>query len=215
MLHSYTIASIYAGLNAAKSLANKLGIQVKASDRAFYHGGVEGFLKDFFIRENVVWRGKLEFASDPVKELEASEIFIFSTFKPPLRNENTEAKSVSALEKELFRLQCGKEHIIPVRYVGDNYFGGGPWPLLGLEFARYWIINDKNKEKAVKIIEHVANMVSEDWPAVPEQEIVDKSCLAPDPMNYMEYNGGKPIMDLNWASSAFVAAVATLYKHKK
>lgn len=201
LIHSYTVSSLYFGLNHAKEMGKYIGIEISYDSK-----DILNFLVKYFIRDGVLWRAKREFDSYPIREVEASQIYIFTDFNLPLKN--IEEKTIGRLERDLiYGIKC-PNGLIPIRFKGDTYFGGSRWPLLGLKFAQYYI--NKGHEIGKQIIEYVSSTIDKNDPKIPEQEELPLECLNPDPAHYLDANNGKPIDHLIWADATFVGSVATL-----
>ncbi len=213
-LHAYSVSSISRGVRAAKALAAKLGVGIPAAlyrayDSELNHEGIDRFLDRLFVRDCVLYRAKRVFSqnggfeSDPIMELDAAEIFVFTMFKPHLQDyDQVERRTIEAMEAELFA-----GNVLPVRYLGDTYFDGGRWLLLGLEFASYHAGRGELPE-AWRVIDYIRHKYLDGGGgSLPEQEIVNPESPGRDPERYLDKNGGAPISDLAWSEAFYIRAV--------
>ncbi len=221
-LHSYDVAAIAAGINSAINIAKATDAEldetaIREEIEKSYPGGPQAFMKQLFIRDGVLYRakeekavdvnGKIIFASEPLKEVESGQIFIFSLFGHDT-GETIENNTIRKLEEDMFRLDKEEQYrLIPKRFKNDTYFGGAPWPLLGAEFAYYYAKRGE-LEKSGKIIKYIEdNLLSKNDFSIPEQESIDAALLNPDPDNLLKNNGGKPIQDLIWSGAEYLRAL--------
>jgi len=207
--HAYDVAAIYAGFESLKELSKKykkydLGIspeeieEIEEKGNGLFFGGPLEFLKQFFVRDNILYSEKEPF-KEPLKQVDASEIFIFLNFGISgklLGSEEIEDNTISKMEKELF-----DGNKLPIRFKGDTYFMGGRWLPLGLAFAEYYIKKGLYK-KGVPILNYVIDKYNGSYP---EQEIVNPASNI-DQNGYYEQNGNQPIQKLAWSYAAVITA---------
>ncbi|MCL4389165.1 MAG: hypothetical protein M1528_01000 [Candidatus Marsarchaeota archaeon] len=215
-LHSTTLAAIYRGFASAIEISHKLDIEVPPW-RMERLSRMDKFISDFFVKHNMLFKSKnvwkpdrSGFESEPVNELDASSIFVFTKFRPPSVTAEIEAKTMNAIDNTLFRgIRLPIHHYLPIRFLGDTYFYGGRWLLLGLEAAKYYMRNG-NTEKAQRIISYVGSRYTANGNVMlPEQEIVDPASDC-DPDNYYKRNGCSVIKDLAWSEAAHLSALVDL-----
>jgi len=206
-LHAYDVAAIYAGFESLKELSTKYNIgispeeikEIEEKGNGQFSGGPLAFLEKFFVRDNILYSEKKPFADEPLKQVDASEIFIFLNFGISgslLGSEEIENSTISKMEKELF-----DGNILPIRFKGDNYFMGGRWLLLGLAFAEYYLKKELY-EKGVAILDYVIDKYNGSYP---EQEIVNPASNT-DLYGLYKQNGNKPIQNLAWSYAAVITA---------
>ena len=209
-VHSYDLAATSRGIRSAFSLAQKLGIKLDVANPEQKADEIDLFLEKTFARDGVLYKsvksmGGEEVAPEPNREVDASEIFIFSIFKPNL-SDGIEEKTLKEMEKQLFGVNA-----LPLRYLGDEYFTGGRWLLLGLAFAKYYSEHDRAGD-AERIIKYVEDKYMQKGYMLPEQEIVNPASPNGDPDHYLEMNGGSPISDLGWSESEYLRASVAYYR---
>lgn len=209
-VHSYTVASISRGLRSAMMISERLGVDLSElgsiSERI---KEVDRFLEDSFVRDGILYKsvngkGGTLVASNPNPYVDSSEIFIFTLFKPKL-SEHIEKNTIDKIRRDLFN-----GNVLPIRYLGDTYFSGGRWLLLGLEFARYYAEHGMG-DSARSIIEYVTKkyLSASAGGALPEQELVNPACPNADMDNWFKKNGNKVIEELGWAEAEYlIAAIA-------
>ena len=212
-LHSYTLASLYRGFISALQIAEKLGLHIpnEMKDKPKW---MDNFLSNFFIRDGMLYKAKnvlrqdgRGFESEPVKQVDASEIFVFTRFKPESITHDIKANTMESIEKKRFGA-----NILPTRFDGDSYFFGGRWILLGMEAARHYI-ETQEIEKAAKIISYVEKKyLRQGNVMIPEQEIIDPESMEKDSGNYYIKNGYSAINDLAWSEAAYVSACTSLLR---
>ncbi len=209
-VHAYNLAATSRGIRSALYLAQRLGIKLATANIEQKADEIDLFLEKTLVRNGVLYkstkslRGE-DVAPQPNCEVDASEIFIFSIFKPNL-SDGIEEKTLKAMEKQLF-----DGNVLPLRYLGDEYFTGGRWLLLGLAFAKYYSEHGRTGD-AERIIKYVEDKYMQKGHMLPEQEIVNPASTNNDPDHYLERNGGSPISDLGWSESEYLRASAAYYK---
>ncbi len=172
---------------------------------------IDKFLKNHFIRNNILYKAKDVFKNDgtfkngPVFEVDSEEIFIFTRFKPPSATKTVQNKTMEKIETDLF-----DGNVLPIRFLGDKYFFGGRWPLLGLEAANWYIQNNK-KENAEKIINYITEKYLLNSNKIPEQELVNPASKD-DPDKFFEKNNSNIIDDLAWSESAYADVLSEYLK---
>jgi len=216
MLHSYDVAAIHFAFDFARNLSAKKIIEIDAGEidsieRRYYSSGTLGFIKRYFVRDNILYSEKKPFSESPElsRGFDGSEIFEFNYFNinsESLGIEGIEERTIQGMEKTLF----GKD-VLPIRFIGDIYFTGGRWLLLGLEFANYYARHG-DLSKAKRIVEYIETKYNGSYP---EQEIVNPASPNVDQGNYYALNGYKPIQKLAWSyASMIIAAIAIMEKEK-
>jgi hypothetical protein len=212
-LHAYDVAAIYAGFESLKELLAKYDIgistetikDIEENGNGQFFGGPLAFLKKFFVRDNILYSERRPF-DEPLKEVDASEIFIFLNFGisgSMLGGEEIENNTISKMEKELFN-----GNMLPIRFKGDNYFMGGRWLLLGLAFAEYYI-KKRLYKKSVAILDYIIDKYNGSYP---EQEIINPASDT-DLYGLYKQNGNKPIQNLAWSYAAVITASLELLMH--
>ncbi len=209
-VHAYTVASISRGLRGAMFLAKSLNVDISQfGDLNRKVRDIDRFIEKTFVRDGVLYRsaksvGGTRVASEPELKVDASEIFIFTVFKPRIDPE-VEANTIARIERDLFN-----GNVLPIRFLNDPYFSGGRWPLLGLEFARYYAEQGKI-DSAFRIIDYVTtkHLDTNIDGALPEQELVDVACPNEDLDNWLQKNGNKVIGELGWSEAEYLVAAVS------
>ncbi len=210
MLHAYDVASIHMGFEALKNISKSHGIGIthseieKIANRVFA-GGPDAFLRKFFVADGILYNERKPFAEGPLEgSLDASEIFAFLNFgaSDVLGNEDIERNTIELMEKELFG-----GNMLPIRFMGDTYYKGGRWLLLGLAFAEYYIKRGET-EKGRRIIDYVIGKYEGSYP---EQEIVNTASET-DMFGFYASNGYRPIQNLSWSYAALIMATIELLR---
>ena len=204
--HSYSLASVFMGLGSAAALLKRFEIKENC---AFYikrcseeRNNIEKILNEVFVRDGILFRSAETLSSpEPIREVDGSEIFIFTLFDTPLKEE-IKKNTIKKMEYELF----GSD-ILPIRFKGDTYFDGGRWLLLGLEFAYYYLHNGDGL-KAEKILDYIDKKYLKDGHELPEQELVNPASPNGDPDKMLERNGGDVIKDLAWSEAEYLRALS-------
>ena len=208
-LHSYTIASIEKGVDSLHNILLASGTGIKEEAKMIKaRKDIDLFLKEFFIRDGVLYKAKDVFnkkgdgfESEPIMEVDASEIIAFNYFNAECVDNGVKEKTMEKIEMNLIG-----RNAFPIRYMGDTYFYGGRWILLGMEAARWYIANgriDKGKE----ILEYLENRYLKERSMLPEQELVN-TASAYDPGDYYKNNGNSVITDLAWSEGAYILAAS-------
>ena len=208
VIHSYDVAAIYSAFEIAKKMSDEGLIQIKRQDidsisSAYFPGGPIEFLKKFFIRDNIIYREKASFAADPdiSKSVDIAAIYLFTMFginDKVLKMPGVEAATMSEIDKVLF-----SSNMLPIRFIGDEYFKGGRWLNVGAEFSKY-LLSKGDDARAMGIVDYIIGKYGD---KLPEQEIVNPaSPNAQDP--YLSNNGNMPIDDLAWSYAAMLSTVS-------
>jgi hypothetical protein len=210
-LHAYDLGVIYAAFNALEDFASKGLIdmpkhKVHKICNGAYIGGPAQFLKDYFLIDKVIQGSLLlpEKKPDVSFGVDSATIFLFSNFgikRSGVINSPIERATIAHMEKQLLG-----NNALAIRYIGDTYFMGGRWLLLGLAFADYYA-QSGNLPKARGIIDYVINKYHGSYP---EQEIVNPTSPGIDRGNYYKNNGNKTIQNLEWSYAALIIAVISL-----
>ncbi len=210
-IDSYSLSALYAGIGAAKGLADTLNVPLPDLDQ----GKIEEFLFRYFVYKadslavQVLSKSKKEYG-ETMESIDSEAVEIFRLFKPKsLIGSDIEFNTINTIERTLI----GK-NTLPIRYkffgkdenIKDSYFDGGRWLPNGLELAMYYV-DTGEIDKARKIIEYVENKISLDG-SLPEQELVDPASPNNDPSNYFAKNGNSMINCLWWSETAYLAAVS-------
>ena len=215
-VHSYTVASISRGIRSAVSIAERLGIDLSSlGDLDEKVCEIDRFIKETFVRDDILFKsatssGGVSVAAEPIRQVDASAIFVFTLFKPQI-GKNVETATIERLEADLFN-----GNVLPIRYLEDTYFSGGRWPLLGLEFAKYYAERG-DTESAYRIIKYVEEQylnITGDG-TIPEQELVNPAHPNEDLDNWFKKNGNRVIGELGWAAAEYLMAVVAYDKAVK
>ncbi|MCL5413052.1 MAG: hypothetical protein M1569_01465 [Candidatus Marsarchaeota archaeon] len=215
-VHSYTVASISKGIRSAMFIAERLGIDLSSlGDINERVCEIDRFIKETFVRDDILFKsatstGGTSVVTEPIRQVDASAIFVFTLFKPQI-GKNVEKATIERLEADLFN-----GNVLPIRYLDDTYFSGGRWPLLGLEFAKYYAERG-DTESAYKIIRYVKEQyldITGDG-TIPEQELVNPAHPNEDLDNWFKKNGNKVIGELGWAAAEYLMAVVAYDKAVK
>ncbi|MGC8687562.1 MAG: hypothetical protein ACP5RM_02570, partial [Candidatus Micrarchaeia archaeon] len=215
-LHVYDVASIYSSFNFARNLSAKNIIdmneeEINRIETRYYSSGTLGFIKRYFVNNNMLYSEKKPFSELPdiSRGFDGSEIFAFNYFgigPESLGIENIEERTIKGMEETLFG-----NNVLPIRFIGDIYFTGGRWLLLGLEFANYYAMHG-NILKAKRIVEYIESKYKGSYP---EQEIVNPASPNTDQGNYYALNGYKPIQKLAWSYASMIIASTTIMEKEK
>ncbi len=217
LIHSYTVSSIYAGLNSASDMMERLGLDGDAAGKIKERAEeVAEFLRDYFVRENkktgkhLLYRAKEEFSkfggfeSDPIDQTDSQEMYVFSMFSPPTLSKNVETNTVRIIERE--RLYKSSANALPTRYHEDRYFKGGRWFPLGSALAD--ILLDAGRiDDAETIIKYISQNTKNGM--IPEQELVDPEIREDD---YYIKKYDKPISCLAWSEAAYLNNIVNYYR---
>ncbi len=215
MLHAYNVAAIHSAFEFAHMLSHNRIIHLSSGsiegiERKYFKEGTLGFLKQYFVKDGMLYSEKKPFAESPEtsKGFDGSEIFVFNYFGingKTLGDEKIEEITLQKMREELFG-----NNVLPIRFKGDIYFTGGRWLLLGLEFANYYAMHG-SIEKAEDIIDYIEKKYSNSYP---EQEIVDPASPSIDQGNYYALNNYKPIQDLAWSYASMIIAALNVESEK-
>jgi GH15 family glucan-1,4-alpha-glucosidase len=206
LLHAYDVAAIHFAFKVLSEFSEQydLGIdnqEIEHIKNTLYKGDPLQFLRRFFVHGDVLYRAKRSFENKPLLEkgVGSSAIFIFLNFGITgidLGAPEIEKNTIERIEADLFN-----GNMLPIRFLGDTYFNGGRWLLLGLSFAEYYA-NTNRLEKAKEILDYVIDKYNGSYP---EQELVNPASPGADEERIKE-NGGKPIQDLAWSYAAVITA---------
>ncbi len=205
--HAYDVAAMYAGFEAAKKLSERLSLaysprEIEKTVDGNYPGGPIKFLRDYFIRGDVLYGMRDKYGADPRmdKGVDTQLIFAFNMFginDSTLGTRNVVRNTMERIEQTLFG--CGREcspHMLGWRYVGDEYFMGGRWLISGAQRADYYL----GLENPVL---EIANSYSEYFRgfggSYPEQIPEHAASWRDRPEEYMNRNRGMMIQDLIWS----------------
>ncbi len=214
-MHSYTVASISGGLRSAIFLSQLLGANIgDLKELNAKVKEVDAFIEDTFVRDGILYKsantpGTVPAVQGPNRYVDASAIFVFTLFKPQL-SAGVEANTIKKMEDDLF-----DGNVLPIRYLGDTYFSGGRWPLLGLEFAHYYAEHG-DFASALRILDYVKekHLGPNGGGVIPEQELVNPACPNSDLHDWFKKNGNVVISELGWAEAEYVKAVITYVKEE-
>ncbi|MHB1829940.1 MAG: glycoside hydrolase family 15 protein [Candidatus Micrarchaeaceae archaeon] len=214
-LHSYDVAVIYSAFQIAKKFAEDGIISISKTEideiaKASFTASPLEFLKKFFIKDSVIYREKEPFSSTPStsKSIDSAQIYFFTMFgisDKTIGLKGVEEATMAKIQKELF-----SSNVLPIRFLGDEYFLGGRWLNVGAEFSKYLVQKGKTKE-AQGIIDYVIDKYGD---RLPEQEIVDPA--SPNAQcPYYAINGNRPISELAWSYAAMISATSFLLENRE
>ena len=215
VLHSYDVAVISSAFNIAKKFSEEGIISISKEEiddiakSSFISSPLE-FLKNFFIKDSIIYREKEPFSSTPnvSKSVDSAEIYFFTMFGISDRTLGIigiEDATIGKIQKELF-----SSNFLPIRFLGDEYFLGGRWLNVGAEFSKYLIQKGKIAE-GQKVIDYIIEKYGD---RLPEQEIVDPASPNAHCPYYLA-NGNKPISELAWSYAAMISATLFLLENKE
>lgn len=218
MLHSYSVAAAYAGLNSAMAIADSLGLELdtKSVEKEVYgKGGIKEFINSMFVKDGIMKKFRPEFGADTIEypSIDASAYIVFALFDPShyLIEREVYSKTMDALKSNhIFKsYKDGKTYYsaMPKRYEGDRYFGGSGWILLSALEA-YNLILDKNAEGASKILDRIEELAEGPEFKLPEQEPIVEEFLNPFRESENDAIGKRPAMDLIWSAAEYLRASA-------
>lgn len=211
-IDSYSVASIYSGIENAKRLSKFLGLDLPQGTDS---KKVEDFLLEYFIDDispssgKVVCKSKIEHG-ELMRSLDSGAIDIFRIFKPPrLMNSQIEDNTILAIEKHLMdgsplpiRFKFFDKH----SYIKDTYFFGGNWFPNAEEYAMYKIAKG-DMDKARQTLEFIESRIEDDG-SIPEQTLIKPASQGYDPEHYFERNGNKMIRCLWWSETGYLGLVS-------
>lgn len=201
MLHAYDVAAVYSGIKKMIEIKGDAWCSAWCGtaqlDKNMLNGGAIDFLKQVFVRDNVIYSQARPFAEMPDTQfgVDASELYIFSQFGldgKALGNPAIEECTLKRIESDLFA-----GNILPVRYKKDWYRGGGRWLLLGLRYADY-IISNGRVDEGRRIIDYVADKFKG---SLPEQDMINVETPA---------NAVPSIEWLAWSYGEMLNAISSL-----
>lgn len=222
MLHSYSIAAVFMGLRLSLGIADALGVSL---DRARIEGeierddGLKRFINGLFVHDGVLIKRREELSSQDsvVKEVDSDAYMVFAIFDPEMEllDRSVHEKTIEMLaQNEVFTSADGSEVYrdpIPRRYIGDRYFGGGAWPLLGAIKA-YLYVREAKLELADNVISYIEGMVSGSQFMIPEQEPLEESILNPVREGVYDTPGKRPACDLLWSAAEYLRACTAYFE---
>ncbi len=211
-IDSYTVASIYAGIEKAKELAQLIKVDPpKDIDSKV----VEDFLIKHFIGEidpssgKIVCKSKIEYG-ELMKSVDSSAVEIFRLFKPGrLIGSEVEDNTIKAIEKHLM-----DNSPLPIRFkffgahdhIKDTYFYGGNWYPNAEEYAMYKL-GKGDLARVKEIIDFIEGQIEEDG-SIPEQSLIKPASQGNDPEHYFEKNGNQMIRCLWWSETGYLGLVS-------
>ncbi|MGC8675902.1 MAG: hypothetical protein ACP5T3_00075 [Candidatus Micrarchaeia archaeon] len=209
-IYSYNIAAIFKAKQLLEGFAESGMIDMRrdeiesAFNFLYTRGGIIGALKD--VENNrILYSRRLPFnGPDTAFGVDAEELFVFTRFSigSTELGEGVEEATMKKIEDDLFG-----GNLLPIRNTHDEYFCGGRWLLLGLEYAIYKARRGQ-LEEAEKRISYISSKYAD---SMPEQEIVNPAHPeSASGKNDLQRNNGMPIQKLNWSYAAFISAVIEL-----
>ncbi|MBD3231756.1 glycoside hydrolase family 15 protein [Candidatus Dependentiae bacterium] len=202
-IHTFTCATVYAGLNAAAKFEKEFG-QAQEVDKYFNMAQKikENILKYLYDEKNGGFIKGLFYEKDELKkDITIDSSSVYGIF---------EYEILDPLDKKVeFSIQTFKKKLLShdsvggyVRYENDNYYRvdekgpGNPWFITTLWLAEYYVITSKNQEDLKRAIELF------DW--------VNKYKLSTGVLSeQLNPYTGKPlsVAPLTWSHAAYVIAV--------
>lgn len=182
-IHTYTLASIYAGLVSAGSM----GIPV-SQDAA-------GSIREY-VASNMTEGGRLKKSTghDGVDSALVAAAVPYGMI--PVKDPVMRA-TVAAIERDL--VTAGGAH----RYREDTYYGGGSWILLSAWLGWFYaqLGDDKSRRRAFDLLRWVTSQADEDG-RLPEQ--VTEHLLAPGHLERWEERWGPSAHPLLWSHAMYL-----------
>lgn len=207
-IHAYDVAAVYNGIKSLALILDETGTrkQVKGlhPETETVLSEIDSFLRDFFIRDGILFKAKREF-QEPIREVDASAIIINNHLRTPCITADVQKKTMAEIESQLFG-----GNTLPKRFKGDSYFGGGVWLLLGLE-AALWYVRNNEPAKAHRIISYVEEKyLRGDSYQLPEQELTEPAL---DPEGHLARNNNHVISDLALSNASYIICGSALLDH--
>lgn len=221
MLHSYTVASAFAGLKAALEISEATGVPVERgrildSLYAKDYNGIAFFLNKLFVDDGILHKFRPEFGTEPVKtpKADAASYLVFALFNGDgqlFSNEVVE-KTVKELENNhvFYSYKSNKFHVdeAPKRYEGDKYFGGSGW-LLAEAAEGFLSLKMGRAEEATRKLKDLNMQVSSSISKfgelrLPEQKMLDEEFLNPVRESESDAIGKLPAQDLIWSAGEYL-----------
>lgn len=189
-IHSSTIGCIYSGLNSIGSL----------------RGGKE--LWDFcqgmkkYLLNNCVKNGYItKFVGTDL--VDSSLLWLFTSFKLLEGSDELMLNTIGKIEHDL--LNSGLK-----RYISDEYYGGGEWPLLTSFLGWVYVTLGKLKD-AEKMLNNVANCADENY-LLPEQVPINLNF--PEKYHYWKNKWGEIANPLLWSHAMYIILYCLLQKER-
>ena len=205
--HAYDVAAMHAGFEAAKKLSAHLSLDYtpESIDRTIegnYEGGPLKYMKDYFIRDNVLYGMRDKYSENPRidRGVDTQFIFAFNMFgitDKALGTKGVVRNTMTMIEKTLF--QCKEEcspHMLGLRYEDDSYFRGGRWLISGAQRADYYLAMAKPN---LAVAREYSRYFGTFGGSYPEQVLEHPASKKDRPDEYLLNNGGKMIQDLLWS----------------
>ncbi|MEM3215492.1 MAG: hypothetical protein QXS17_01085 [Candidatus Micrarchaeaceae archaeon] len=202
-IYFYNVAAIFKAKEVLKQFASS-GIANITADKIeqlfnelYKNRGIIGALKDF-VKDGIVYSRRMPFKEpDTYFGVDSEELFAFTKFGISNKElgEGVEEKTIKKIEEELF-----SNYMLPIRNLHDEYFCGGRWLLLGLEYANYKLSRG-DIDSAKKRIDYIADNYSH---SMPEQEILAPAHPESAYGAELIRNNKGPIQKLNWSFAAFI-----------
>lgn len=207
-IHAYDVAAIHRAFQTLGYFSREGIMRIPESDlenaAGLYRGrdgtGPVGFLRKHVL-DGVVYAERRPFYQvDKSHGVDSEEQFIFTRFGIGDKElgEGAVNATMSRILHDRFR-----GNVLPTRFDNDDYYLGGRWLLLGMEYSRY-LARSGRAEEAQSILNYV---VGKYGTSLPEQETVDpESPHSAEGMKFLRDNGGIPIQNLAWSHGAFLSA---------
>lgn len=187
-MHIATLSAIYGGLQAASRLLGTHTFAEEAAgirDYVLANGVVDGHLAKFAGSSWV--DASLIHAATPYRLLEPGDPLMRAT--------------IAKIETDL-RAQGGGLH----RYIEDNYYGGGEWPLLTAYLGWYYV-EVGEPDRARDLLSWIESKADADG-NVTEQ--APDNLIYPDMLPVWEAQWGKVALPLVWSHAAYITLVDAL-----
>ncbi|MEW6232066.1 MAG: glycoside hydrolase family 15 protein [Chloroflexota bacterium] len=203
-LHPYTLATIYAGLNAADSMMTAVSGRPSAvveEIRRFVlkHGAQNGHLVKHVRPEDVA---AAAIGGPPSAVVDASLIGVATPYRLLAPDDPVVRATVARIETDL-HCQGGGVH----RYQADTYYGGGEWVLLAAWLGWYYTERGM-REKAEECLAWVQTQADTEG-NLPEQ--VPQHLLAPEHYPGWEALRGAIAKPLLWSHAMALILQQALY----
>ena len=198
-IHPYTLAAVFAGLNAVDELQHVSDFLSEGMDT----GSVAADIQQFVLTETVCdghlvkMIPSLAAVGDraPKPAVDASLIGAFTPYRLLAPDHPVTQRTIARIEKDLYRPEGGV-----YRYLADSYYGGGEWPLLaawlGWAFAEAGQMN-----RAIALLRWVEAQ-ADTTGYLPEQ--VSGHVLVPDYLPHWEAKWGPVAKPLLWSHAMYL-----------
>ncbi|MEM3791610.1 MAG: glycoside hydrolase family 15 protein [Candidatus Micrarchaeaceae archaeon] len=223
-IHAYDVIAAAAGISIIKKFAEEglaRGMEDYAERRIeeFYKNGPMGFLRDFFVRNNMIYPRKhmsIHVTEPDMQQSTNLELNVAICYFLVAEWElNPEANRIIGKEIAINTLDKTYEErfrgrILGTRFKGDTYFKGGSW-IFGS--GEYYIARLQIKGDGMRELEAFLGKIRQIGNPLPEQTL-DFTESEEDPEGYLESNHGKPVEELAMSYATAINAAVELLKRR-